>query len=157
MILNWNEQQYLKKNLLPLDDITIPLPQTPRLSKVFNSGPTSQHNLKGSFDRPERTVHKHNMWFFADDPFTARENQTRSSKGQGHSTQEPRYSSYSGIYFVMAVIDIIWFLHRMFKAVAVARLLLYGYPIFVGIREKTSKFENKNNEICVLYQPFTEI
>lgn len=79
------------------------------------------------------------MWFFADDPFTARENQTRSSKDQGHSTQEPRYSSYSGIYFVMAVIDIIWFLHRMFKAVAVARLLLYGYPIFVGIREKTNE------------------
>lgn len=121
------------------DDITISLPQTPRLSKVFNSGHTSQNNLKGSFDRPERTVHKHNMWFFADDPFTARENQTRSSKGQGHSTQEPQYSSYSGIYFVMALIDILWFLHRMFKAVAVARLLLYGYPIFVGIREKTNE------------------
>lgn len=57
----------------------------------------------------------------------------------------------------MAVIDIIWFLHRMFKAVAVARLLLYGYPIFVGIREKTSKFENKNIKIFVFYQPFTKI
>ncbi|XP_062600684.1 uncharacterized protein LOC134262321 [Saccostrea cucullata] len=123
------------------DDVSIPLPQTPRLSKVFNSGSHSSGQADTvNFNKPERTVHKHNMWFFADDPFKAKENQTRSQTGQGHATEkEPRSSNYTGFFFVMAVIDIMWFLHRILKSLGVAKLLLYGYPIFVGIREKTNE------------------
>ena len=118
--------------------MTIFLPQTKRLSKMFSSG-SSSHTPGGSFSKPQKTLHKHNMWLFADDPFTAKENQTRSPSGQGHCEEEPKYSSYSGFFFVMALIDLMWFLHRILKAVGVCRLLLYGYPIFVGIREKTSE------------------
>jgi hypothetical protein len=123
-----------------VDDVTIPLPQTPRLSKMFSSGSQSSSQApSANFQKPERTVHRHNVWFFADDPFKAKENQTLPSNSPDDTTEEPQYTSYSGFFFVMAIIDLIWFLHRMLKAVGVARLLLYGYPIFVGIREKTSE------------------
>ncbi|XP_078312751.1 uncharacterized protein LOC144619201 [Crassostrea virginica] len=65
---------------------------------------SSSHTPGGSFSKPQKTVHKHNMCLFADDPFTAKENKENQS-------------------FFLSWLSL---------------TLLYGYPIFVGIREKTN-------------------
>lgn len=68
-------------------------------------------------------------------------NQTESQKGNHEDEGDRRnYDGYFVFFALMVVIDIVWFLHRMSKAIGVCSLILYGYPIYVDIREKTGNF-----------------
>ena len=49
------------------------------------------------------------------------------------------WSSYLPYQVCIAIIDILWVLHRMVKAVGIGRLLLLGYPVYVDAREKKSR------------------
>lgn len=116
-------------------DKPIPVPVLPKFDDVFIPGP-KVHPNPATNTRSERTHQFHNFWIQADMLHS------NHSQGQSDPYREEEASSYSGymVFFaLMVVIDVVWFLHRMLKAVGVCNLILYGYPIYVDIRDKTGK------------------
>ncbi|KAK3095485.1 hypothetical protein FSP39_015251 [Pinctada imbricata] len=125
--------------------MSIPLPQVPRFDAVFQTSPnakdmrTSGKNKVG-MDQNNKFVEVHNIWVNNKEEPGYMSNRTVMGVGQQEGERQEagyRYNSYYLFLAVMILIDIAWFLHRMLKAVGVARLFLFGYPIFVDIREKT--------------------
>ncbi|CAC5405501.1 unnamed protein product [Mytilus coruscus] len=123
-------------------DKPIPVPVLPKFDDVFISGTKGNPN-PATNKRSERTHQYHNFWI---QPEMLHSNH---SQGQNDPYREEETSSYSGymVFFaLMIVIDVVWFLHRMLKAVGVCSLILYGYPIYVDIRDKTDPTQEVDDE-----------
>lgn len=141
--MNWVNMETNMMNLLR--GLTLSLPDLPDLrgnqytssSKQKNRQTTVTHRTPLSF----QTINK---WFVQPDLYTRTENRTNlQTEGNTKrlSTLDP--GSYTIFLVFMIVIDIFWLLHRMVKACGIGQLLLYGYPIYVDVREKK---DGPNNE-----------
>jgi hypothetical protein len=67
-------------------------------------------------------------------------NQTKDGRKLQKDEVKEEYGGYTIFFVLMVIIDCVWMLHRMLKAVGVCSLLLYGYPIYVDIRDKTGMY-----------------
>ena len=106
---------------------------------------------KGIFNTPqnkpavERTNQYHNFWFY---PETMPSNQTKDGRQLQKDEVKEEYGGYTIFFVLMVIIDCVWMLHRMLKAVGVCSLLLYGYPIYVDIRDKTGMTKLQKMYLC---------
>lgn len=118
-------------------DKPIPVVKYPDFNDVFIPPAKHVDSNRGDHNQSqesERTHQYHNLWVTPD---MALPSQTQSQKSDYEEEDKRNYDGYFVFFALMVVIDVIWFLHRMSKAVGVCSLILYGYPIYVDIREKT--------------------
>lgn len=123
----------------------MPLPRLPLFDDILNINihPGTRSSKPQRVISPEQTnIQTHNMWLYKDSSASMRnESSNQEEKVIAMETESWNMGSYYLFFGVMMFIDVVWFLHRMLKALGVGQLLLYGYPIFVDIRDKTGKIE----------------
>ncbi|XP_069103594.1 uncharacterized protein [Argopecten irradians] len=136
----------LKNDLIhTTTDSQIPTPDLPRFSMADtvmggNSDPSPR--IQTTINT-EKTLESHNYWIYNNKPQGYNkplyEQNTTETQNDGHQISESTYNGYYVFFGVMLFIDLIWFLHRMLKALGVSQLLLFGYPIYLDIRDKTAR------------------
>lgn len=137
--LETNMTQLAKGLILPLSDLPV-LGLNPTAANP-SSAPT-QHHISNSVPVATET---RNQWFIQ--PSLVPEyNRTGSESDRNQQEEKPRLdsSSYMIFFICMICIDILMLLHRMIKAIGTGKLLLYGYPIYVDVRDQ--KIESTPDE-----------
>ena len=125
-------------------DKPIPVLTFPKFENVFQpSLEKGIFNTTQNKPAVERTNQYHNFWFY---PETMPSNQTKDGRQLQKDEVKEEYGGYTIFFVLMVIIDCVWMLHRMLKAVGVCSLLLYGYPIYVDIRDKTDHTQETDDE-----------
>ncbi|KAJ8309938.1 hypothetical protein KUTeg_011803 [Tegillarca granosa] len=129
----------------------MPLPRLPLFDDILNINvhPGTRSSKPTRVISPEQTnIQTHNMWMYKDSTaFMKNESSNQDDKVVTMETESWNMGSYYLFFWVMMFIDIVWFFHRMLKALGVGQLLLYGYPIFVDIRDKTDETQPSTDDL----------
>ncbi|XP_060585088.1 uncharacterized protein LOC132741026 [Ruditapes philippinarum] len=134
--MTWVNMDTDMKHLL--QGLTLSLPDLPDLrnSQFANNMDVNKKEAVLSHTTPlsSQTINK---WFVQPDVYSNKVNTTKANTEEATkkvSTLDP--GSYVIFMVFMVIIDIFWMLHRMIKACGIGQLLLYGYPVYVDVREK---------------------
>ncbi|KAJ8309942.1 hypothetical protein KUTeg_011807 [Tegillarca granosa] len=129
----------------------MPLPRLPLFDDILNINvhPGTRSSKPTRVISPEQTnIQTHNMWMYKDSTaFMKNDSSNQDDKVVTMETESWNMGSYYLFFWVMMFIDIVWFFHRMLKALGVGQLLLYGYPIFVDIRDKTDETQPLTDDL----------
>ncbi|XP_053403345.1 uncharacterized protein LOC123555179 isoform X2 [Mercenaria mercenaria] len=140
--MTWVNMDTDMKNLLK--GLTLSLPDLPDLRRSqFIEASDRQARTATLTHKTPLSSQTMNKWFVQPDLHTKKVNSTRTNPEESTkkvSTLDP--GSYAIFLVFMVIIDIFWMLHRMIKACGIGQLLLYGYPVYVDVREKK---EGPNN------------
>lgn len=137
----------LETNMMDLvQGLRLSLPDLPDIRK--NQGPLMNSEPRATTPSRASTIQTQtvNKWFIQPDLQTEQHNSTdakRDEKTRKVSTLDPE--SYMIFLAVAVIIDFFWLLHRMIKACGMGQLLLYGYPIYMDVRNRKDGEEKKKS------------
>ncbi|KAL3848098.1 hypothetical protein ACJMK2_018977 [Sinanodonta woodiana] len=120
-------------------DISLPLPRMPSLDPhLHGEHPDIQQTSPSSPQSIPLRTEKKNLWYLYSQMNNMSQNMSQGQASNNTSQRTTKFSTgiYTMFFACMVCIDFFWFLHRMIKSVAVGRLLLYGYPVYVDARDR---------------------
>ncbi|KAH3814736.1 uncharacterized protein LOC127833862 [Dreissena polymorpha] len=141
--MNWVNMQTDMRSLV--EGLTLPLPDLPVLTKdspdLTNRFTPQQQPLRSA----PLSVQTINKW--AVQPDMAQNSANRTRNGRDDTQRKVTtfdIGSYKIFVVCMVIIDVLWLTHRIVKACGIGKLILYGYPVYMDVRDtKGEKKENK--------------
>ena len=109
---------------------------TPNLTEFLNLEIPKTNTKQSNIPRIADITLPRNQWYFHyEEQPAGPPNPAGSAKGQHMKIKGSDIISWSSLICILVVIDLVWFVHRMARSYATAKMILYGCPSFIDYKK----------------------
>lgn len=111
----------------------------PNLTEFLKLDIPQTNNKQSSIPRISEITLPRNQWYFHYQKPAGPTPMPSAAKGQQAKFKGSDIISWSALICILVIIDLVWFVHRMARSYATAKMILYGCPSFIDCKKPSGE------------------